>query len=239
LNGEDTTKGCIMVPYLIVLLAVSSIATVIWGLIHVFFAIFKSKPWPLSLMLVLISYDFFVLLYIKIGIYELIPQLLFTSWPLPFIYGPLLYLHFLMATKNTAQPGWMGLLFLLPFGLMLFLNMEAMLASPMEKLAIYESFRQNGLAYLNNDMEWIAQSIFNSMFMLLTVLTFRKLPLGKKAVFGVIILFTLYVVQGLYIFVQRTYNLAFNQHNLFIASVWVVVFMLFFRFGKINTKQQH
>ena len=180
----------------------------------------------LNLLCIFVSADLFILKYIDLYLWEIYPGLLFINWSFPFIYGPLLYLYYTYYFFPETKLRWFYFIYFLPFFIIFFLNFSIITGTSQNKFNFYNEMKINNLPYLINDSEWIAHSILNALFLVLSFLLIKKELKNYKPIryFANLLLIFIFPLQAVYVVIFTFTDITFMQNNFFITLLWFIVF---------------
>ncbi len=183
-------------------------------------------------LLLLFSFDVFVIQYVEVGLWVLYPSLLFTNWTFPFLYGPMFYMFVLL--KFTPQKIKLyHIVLFLPFLFMFIASVPVIISQPSDKLETFQQMRKFNFNYLTNDKEWIFHSVWNFVFIVISIYTLKQFKThGERftqILFYVLIsLLTLSVLQFFYLIIYFKTDVMYSQNRLFLITFWLI--LVTFRF---------
>lgn len=82
--------------------------------------------------------------YLAAGWERAFPHFFGVAYPLPFLYGPLIYLYAVTAADRTRRLAWRDALHLVPFAVTVLAGLPVYLRSGAGKLAFYQALQQGG-----------------------------------------------------------------------------------------------
>ena len=123
-------------------------------------------------------------------------------------------------------------------------NEQTIFANVEKKQIILNEFLSVGIGYLINDLEWIFHSFYNLIFLLLSVLLLKNQHIDHQDYIGfrfmALVLFVIYLLQIIYILFYYLFNFGFEQHEIFLALVFILIISLCFSGNRLaNYKLKH
>ena len=86
--------------------------------------------------------------YYAAGLVEEYPHFFGLSYPLPLLYGPLVYLYAVTASDRTRRLGWRDWLQFAPYGVAMLATLPVLLTSGADKIEFYRSLERGGSTLL-------------------------------------------------------------------------------------------